>query len=98
MPEQILSTWRTYILPHFGQPLDRLTLVADPDGLLIDEVIQATLRERGFELLSFNDPVAFRYIYEAHYRQRWDNQQSTPLVVILRTDQNTPGNLPFDIL
>ena len=38
----------------------RLTLVADPDGLLLEEGILASIRERGFELISFEDHIAFR--------------------------------------
>jgi len=43
--------------------VSKLTLVADPDGLLTEEKLVLELRGRGFDLIEFNDPVEFRYAY-----------------------------------
>jgi hypothetical protein len=51
-----MPSWRDRILQEFTPQVARLTLVADPDGLLFEEGILAGIRERGFELL----PFAFR--------------------------------------
>jgi hypothetical protein len=55
----ITGTWRDQILREFPPEIARLTLVADPDGLLIEESLVTGLRERGFDLITFDDPMAF---------------------------------------
>ena len=86
--------WRDTILQHFREPIDRLTVVADPDGLLFEEELLATIRQNGFDLLAFDDPVAFRYQYESRFRKRWDEGVGTDLVVVLRS----PGPACFPCL
>lgn len=94
----MVSSWRDYVLRHFREPIHRLTLVADPDGLLLEEELLATIRQRGFDLLPFEDHVAFRYAYESTYRQHWDEGQDTDLVVILRAPSASLHALPYDLL
>jgi PglZ domain. len=67
-----MSSWRDQILKEFTPQVARLTLVADPDGLLLEEGILEGIRERGFELIPFEDYVTFRYAYESKFRSRWD--------------------------
>ena len=55
-----------------GWAQSRLTLVADPDGLLTEEGMLSAIRDRGFDLIPFDDPIAFRFAYESQYRSRWD--------------------------
>lgn len=93
-----MSNWRDYILQHFRTPAHRLTLVADPDGLMLEEELLAAIRQNGFDLLPFEDPVAFRYAYESNYRQHWDKGQDTDLVVILRSPEAGLHTLPYDLL
>jgi len=92
------ETWRSRILREFTPGVTRLTLVADPDGLLLEEGILEGIRERGFELIPFEDHVAFRYAYESGFRSRWDRGEETDLVVVLRSDAGDLGSLPFDLL
>ncbi len=54
--------------------------------------------ERGFELIPFDDHVAFRYAYESKFRSRWDQGEQTDLVVVLRSEANDLGALPYDLL
>ncbi|MBN1887183.1 MAG: BREX-3 system phosphatase PglZ [Thermoflexales bacterium] len=93
-----MSNWRDYILQHFQEPAHRLTLVADPDGLMLEEELLAAIRQNGFDMLPFDDAVAFRYAYESSYRQRWDEGGDTDLVVILRSPQASLRTLPYDLL
>ena len=93
-----MSDWRDYILQHFREPIHRLTLVADPDGLMLEEELLAAIRQNGFDLLLFEDPVAFRYAYESGYRQHWDEETDTDLVVILRSPTASLRSLPYDLL
>lgn len=76
----------------------RLTLVVDPDGLLLEERILEDIRERGFELIPFEDHIAFRYAYESKFRSRWDRGEHSDLVVVLRSQVNDLRSLPYDIL
>ncbi|OIQ09534.1 PglZ domain protein [Moorella thermoacetica] len=89
--------WRDIILQHFQPNISRLTLVADPDGLLLEETILTALEERGFELISFGDPVAFRYVYESRYRWRWDRGETAELIVMVQGSEQELRRLPYDI-
>ena len=76
----------------------RLTLVADPDGLLTEEGMLSAIRERGFDLIPFDDSISFRYAYESQYRSQWDKRKKTDLVVVLRSSEQQLDYLPFDLL
>jgi len=94
-----LITWRDRILREFTPRIARLTLVADPDGLLLEEVILEGIRERGFELIPFEDHIAFRYAYESKFRSRWDRGEQTDLVVVLRSQASDLASfMPYDLL
>lgn len=94
-----MSAWTDRVLQEFPADLSRLWIACDPDDLLLDERILHSLRERGFEVLPFEDSVAFRTEYEERYRAAWDRGEegsSKALVVQLRgTDLNT---LPWDYI
>lgn len=92
------ESWRSHILREFTPKVARLTLVADPDGLLLEEGILEGIRERGFELIPFEDHIAFRYAYESKFRSRWDRGQQTDLVVVLRSQASHLASLPYDLL
>lgn len=96
-----MASWRDHILKEFTPRVSRLTLVADPDGLLLEEGILEGIRERGFELIPFEDHVAFRYAYESRFRSRWDAGEETALVVVLRcgvSGLEALDVLPYDLL
>lgn len=93
-----MVNWRETILRNFKPKISRLTLVADPDGLLTEEGMLLAIKERGFDLISFDDPIAFRYAYESQYRSLWDKGHKTDLVVVLRSSEQQLSKLPFDLL
>jgi len=93
-----VSSWRDTILQSFVPGVSRLTLVADPDGLLTEEKLAQILLERGFELIEFNDTIEFRYAYESKYRSLWDRGEHTDLLVILRLESSELDSLPYDLL
>ena len=93
-----MSSWRDQILKEFTPRVARLTLVADPDGLLLEEGILEGIRNRGFELIPFEDHIAFRYAYESKFRSRWDRGEQTDLVVVLHSQNIDLGGLPYDLL
>lgn len=87
-----MASWRDAVLRHFPSPADNLILAADPDGLLREEQVLAVLGARGYDVLTFDDPIAFRYVYESRHRR----QQGVALIV--RTDQPDVRSLPYDLL
>jgi hypothetical protein len=93
-----MASWRDTILKNFKPKISRLTLVADPDGLLTEEGMLTAIKDRGFDLIPFDDPIAFRYAYESQYRKKWDTGQKTDLVVVLRSAESQLNKLPFDLL
>jgi len=93
-----MSSWRETILKEFIPNVSKLTLVADPDSLLTEAKLFATLHQRGFDLIEFDDPIEFRYAYESNYRSLWDRGKYTDLVVILRLQNSELSCLPYDLL
>ncbi len=92
------NSWQEHILREFIPQVNRLTLVADPDYLVTEEDILQRLRERGFDILLFEDPVAFRFAYESKYRSKWDNgDASIELVVVVHEAAANLRLLPYDI-
>ena len=93
--------WREPILKHFTPEIaaaTRLSVVADPDLLLSEQEVIDALRERGYDMVPFDDHVAFRFAYESRYRRYWDRGDKTNLVVVLRTPGDDLSCLPFDLL
>jgi hypothetical protein len=93
--------WRAPILQHFTPEIaltTRLTVVADPDHLLTEQTILGELQRRGFDLIAFDDHVAFRLAYESRYRRVWDRGEKTNLVVVLRGPSGNLDEIPYDLL
>ena len=92
-----MADWRDHIVKEFTPQIARVSLVADPDGLLLEETVVEAIRERGFELILFEDPVAFRFAYESRFRNRWERGESTDLVVVVRNGAHDLTTLPYDL-
>lgn len=92
-----VGSWRDQILKEFTPGVSHLTLVADPDGLLWEPDLSDSIRARGFDLIAFEDSVAFRYVYESKFRVRWDRGDDIGLVVVLRSASNELSRLPYDL-
>jgi hypothetical protein len=71
-----MSLWTERILSHFTADLTRLWVACDPDDVLLDEKLLTELRSRGFELMLYEDPFAFRAEYEERYRAAWDRGEA----------------------
>lgn len=101
MSRIVHSGWRDPILAHFAPELAsaaRLTIVGDSDHLLTEQGVLDGIRQRGFELITFEDHVVFRYAFESRYRQLWDRDEETHLVVVLRIARPDVAGLPYDLL
>ena len=95
MPHE--RSWQDSVLDEFTPGLSPVTVVSDPDGLLRNEGLLAALRERRFALLPFEDPVAFRYAYESHYRPLLRSADAAGLVVCVAGPPPALNDLPYDI-
>lgn len=93
-----MTNWRDQILKEFIPNVARLTIAADPDGLLLEEGVLEAVRKRGFEMIPFEDHIAFRYAYESKFRSHWDRREETDLVVLLRSQRRDIVSLPYDLL
>lgn len=93
-----MNDWRELILKEFFPNVSRLTLAADPDCLLTEERLCGKLRQKGFEIIEYDDPIAFRYEYESKYRTLWDRGESANPAVILRLQDADLSSLPYDLL
>ena len=94
-----MNQWHERILGSFTADLSRLWVACDPDGVLLDEKLLSELRTRGFEVMGYDDPFAFRAEYEERYRAKWDAGEPAPspaLIVHLRHDN--ANDLPWDIV
>ena len=94
-----MSPWIDRILEEFPADLSRLWIAADPDDVLLDEQVLSGLRERGFEVLPFEDSVAFRAEYEDRYRSAWDRGAEGPAkALVLHLRGTNIADLPWDYL
>ncbi|WP_394474860.1 BREX-3 system phosphatase PglZ [Ralstonia mannitolilytica] len=94
-----MTAWVDRILKEFPVDLARLWIVADPDDVLLDEQVLPGLRERGFEVLPFEDSIAFRAEYEERYRAAWDRGEPGPSrALILHLPGTGVSDLPWDYL
>ncbi len=91
-------SWRERLLDDLVPGVAPATLAADPDCLLLDEALLAAIRGRGFELLTFADPVAFRLAYELRFRSRRANDPGGRQELLLRFDHDDLAVAPYDLL
>ena len=93
-----MPDWRDRILKALTPGAARLTVAADPDGLLLEATLLEAIRERGFEIVTFEDPIAFRFDYESRFRSRWERGEGAGLEVVVRTEGHDPAALPYDLV
>lgn len=90
--------WRGQILQAFVPQVAPLTLVADPDGLLLEEKLTEGIRDRGFEIVDYEEPVAFRFAYESKFRSYLGEEARADLVVRVSGESAELDSLPYDLL
>lgn len=74
-----------------------VTLAADPDCLLLDEELLGEIRGRGFELLTYEDPVAFRLAQETRSHTASDREGTGVRELLVRFDDDFAA-APYDLL
>ncbi len=91
-------SWREQVLSDLIPGLAPVTLVADPDCLLLDEELLGAIRGRGFDLLTFEDPVAFRLSHESRFRSRSASGHGAGDELLLRFNHDDLRVVPYDLL
>ncbi|OLZ11236.1 BREX-3 system phosphatase PglZ [Sulfobacillus thermosulfidooxidans] len=90
-------TWRQRIVDFICESSKRVRVISDPHGLLLDEELLALLQQQEIVVLSYEDPLRFRLVYEEDFRMKWDQHQSTPILVV-RTGYFDLHQLPYDVV
>jgi len=90
-----MNDWRDSIIQKLKENYIFLNLVSDPDKLLLDEKMFFYLKKENMELVNYDDPVQFRYVFETKYREEIEHRKTK---IILRTDDPTPNSFPYDLL
>lgn len=79
----------------FQEPVPPLSLVADPDHLLLDEILLSSLKDRQVEFIQYGDPVAFRYLFESRYRKALEKRS---LRLLVQVNDVPLEQIPYDLL
>ena len=93
-----MSDWREEILENLLQDDRPLIIALDPDALVLEEGIQQAILNRGYEIVSYNDPFSFRIVYESEYRERLERWRDDPVKLIVRFPHDQRRSVPFDLL
>ncbi|MFM7444000.1 MAG: hypothetical protein ACKO2N_08820, partial [Tabrizicola sp.] len=94
-----MTPWTERILQAFPEDLSSFWIASDPDNLLLDENILRVLRDRGFEVVPFEDSIAFRVEYEERYRDAWDRgAEGASKALVLQFQGADLNLLPWDYL
>ena len=88
---QTHTSWINLILSHFEDGL-KFILVSDPDGILTEESVLTALRQRGYEILDYEDPMVARYLYEKEWRARLRISGK----LLLRSPEPSTQIFPYD--
>jgi len=88
--------WTDRIVSLFSAGPSELCFVADPDNLVSARHLREVLERLALEIIRYEDPVAFRYRYEADLRARL-RRPDTPGVIVNVGDL-PERQIPYDML
>lgn len=88
-----MTAWSDHITAPFQREFSSLWVVSDPDEILLAPTVVGTLSHRGFELVVYRDPLAFRYRYETEILPT--NGRGA---YIIHLRGNAAMTIPWDIL
>lgn len=90
------ASWHDTVRKTLTAGTERVRVVADPDGLLLDEDLLQQLARCGYSVLLYDDPWVFRMRYEEDFRASWDMGQAMPRLLV-RTINANLDSIPFDV-
>ncbi len=93
-----MSDWRCHVLDKITREDSQLVIVCDPDGLLQEENVLSSLKGMSYTVVVYDDPVAFRYLYESEYREKWDKKEESKTRMLLLVKNRDFRVVPYDII
>ena len=88
-----MTAWSDHVTAPFQRDFGHLWVVSDPDEILLAPTVAPILAQRGFELVTYRDPLAFRHRFETEMR---DAPEGGAYIVHVRGDAGT--TVPWDVL
>jgi hypothetical protein len=88
-----MSAWTDYVTGPFQIEFARIWVVSDPDEILLAPPVIEILAERGFNVVAFRDPLAFRHLYETEMKMSADDK-----AFIIHVHNDTLNVVPWDVL
>lgn len=93
-----MNSWRDRIVRKLEAAPGRIVLVADPDDLLLEEQMLQRIEELGFDLLTFEDHVAFRFAFESRNESSVESGGEALQRILIRLSASETDVLPHDLL
>ncbi|MCH8876805.1 MAG: BREX-3 system phosphatase PglZ [Chloroflexi bacterium] len=93
-----MASLRRAILRELASASGPLRLVADPDEMLLEAELIEAIHDLGYKLITFEDPISFRFIYEQHLRDRPEDGAERARPVLVRWPSADLEQAPFDLL
>jgi len=93
-----MNSWRYEIIRTITSLDGPIIIASDPDGLLRDEIINKILRDKGYEILFYEDSITFRYLFETRYREQIRRNVLKLVLVVDASENQLRDRLPYDVL
>lgn len=92
-----MTTWESHLTEKIHPDIAPLWAVADADGLFRSDKVSRLLTERGADIVLFDDPLMFRYFYEAEMRPSLEGGRPCCYVIVLAEHPDGFRRLPADV-
>jgi hypothetical protein len=92
-----VRTLEEHLVARIHPEVSPLWAVADGDGLFRSDEVARLLAERGINVLIYDDPVAFRFLYEHEVRPQLESQHTVCVVIVVDPGNHGLRCLPADI-
>ena len=94
-----MNRWLDEVVGELEGSASGLVLATDPDELLLEESMLQRIAALGFDLITFDDPVAFRFVFESRYRlPREEGGEDGQRRLLVRVSASDSDALPYDLL
>lgn len=92
-----MKSLEEYLVERIHPEVSPLWAVADADGLFRNDEVEGVLAARGAEVVPFEDPIAFRFLYETTMRDRIETGDPVCYVVLVDPGNDGFRQLPADV-
>lgn len=92
-----MISWESQLIDRIHPDIAPLWAVEDADGLFRSDKVTRLLADRGADIVLFDDPLMFRYFYEAEMRSRLESGEPCCYVIVLNEHPEGFRRLPADV-